>query len=44
MTALPRTGVHLLYVKETRARKRMPFEGNESLSKFPPKSCQFYNK
>ena len=36
LTSLPRTGVHWLYVKETKARKRMTYEDNESLSKFPP--------
>ena len=36
MPSLPSTGVHRLFVKETTARRRMTFEGNESLSNFPP--------
>ena len=36
MTSLPRICVHWLYAKETRAGKRMTFESNDCLSKFPP--------
>ena len=36
MTSLPRTGVHRLYVKETRAQKQIIFEENGSLNNFPP--------
>ena len=44
MTSLQRTGVHRLYMKETRARKQIIFEEKESLSNFPPQGCQFNNQ
>ena len=44
MTSLPRTVVHWLYVKETRAWKQITFEGNKSLNNFPPKGYEFNKK
>ena len=44
MTSLPRIGVDRLYVKETRSRKQIIFEENESLNNFSPLDCQFVNQ